>query len=470
MNTLNETAAEQTVRFKKSVPVMLTLFIFTLIVGNSFGIISPDLAKEFGLSPTVVSWQITLAGLVIGIGAVVYASLSDTISIRTLLVVGIILLCVGSIMGFIFQHSFFMIVVSRVIQSAGLASTETLYVVSVTKYLPAHEQKKYFGFSTMGFSVSMVVGTLVGGFISTYIHWTILFLIPLLTLLIIPFLLKLLPKEKMKKGNVDVVGLFLVGCIAASLMLYVSDFNWIYLGTFIVAICLFVLFITKSAKSFISISFFKNKLFLKVIAITFPLYTLQLAYIFMFPFLFQNIYGLRLDTISLLFIPGYVVAAIIGTMSGNIAKYLSTKQCIYLAITLMTASFLIAGFFINSSIVVLVICMAVLGGSFALMYAPWIDTLVAAVPEEKSGTAIGFYNLSLNVAASIGVAYVASMMSSKVLKSGFLHYIGTGIKVQYSNILLILGLISLVCMGFYWLLIGRRTANTTITKENPDVA
>ncbi|MFE3577448.1 MFS transporter [Lysinibacillus sp. NPDC059133] len=465
METLNENASDQSIRFKKAVPIILLLFIFTLIVNNSFRIISTDLAKEFGLSPSVVSWQVTLASLVIGIGAVVYASLTDTISVRTLLSIGIILMCVGSLMGYIFQHSFIMIVISRVIQSAGLASAETLYVVSVTKYLPVHEQKKFFGFSTMGFAISQVLGMMAGGFISTYIHWTVLFLIPLLTLIILPFILKLLPKEKMKKGRIDVVGLFLVACIAGSLIMYVSEFNWIYLITFIVAICFFILFISKSDKGFIDITFFKNKLFLKVIAITFPLYTLQLAYIFMFPFLFEKLYGLSLDTISLLFIPVYVIAAAIGATSGKIAKFLSTEQCIYIAITLITASFLVGGFFVNSSEVILVICMTFLAGSFALMYAPWFDTLVGAVPEEKSGTAIGFYNLSFNIAASIGIAYVASMMSSKALKGGWLDYLSTGNEALYSNILIILGLISLICMGFYWLLIARGTTNTTITKD-----
>lgn len=67
--------------------------------------------------------------------------------------------------------------------------------------------------------------------------------------------------------------------------------------------------------------------------------------------------------------------------------------------------------------VLLVICMTFLAGSFALMYAPWLD------------------------------------------------YLSTGDEALYSNILIILGLISLICMGFYWLLIARRTTNTTITKD-----
>lgn len=136
---------------KKAVPIILLLFLLCLVIDNSFKIISVDMAKDFHISATAVSWQATLAGLVIGIGAVVYATLADSISLRKLFSVGIILICAGSVLGYIFQQSFLLVVVSRIIQTAGLASAETLYVIFVTKHLPANEQKKFLGLSTSKF-------------------------------------------------------------------------------------------------------------------------------------------------------------------------------------------------------------------------------------------------------------------------------------------------------------------------------
>ncbi|EPZ62569.1 putative membrane protein [[Clostridium] sordellii ATCC 9714] len=71
------------------------------------------------------------------------------------------------------------------------------------------------------------------------------FLIPLLTLLILPFILKYIPKEKSKGRNIDFIGFILVSSVAASLMLFVSDFNWIYLVALIIALILFVTYISK---------------------------------------------------------------------------------------------------------------------------------------------------------------------------------------------------------------------------------
>ncbi|WP_197072888.1 MFS transporter [Bacillus sp. B-jedd] len=425
---------------KKAVPVILFFFVFALIIDNSFKLISVEIANDLGISAATVSWQATLAGLIIGIGAVVYASLADSISIRNLLSAGIILICIGSVMGYLFRDSFPLILISRVIQTAGLASAETLYVIYVTKHLPKDEQKKFLGLSTSSYSLSLVVGSVTGGYVSTYLHWTTLFLIPLLTLIILPFIMKYLPKEKSKKSHVDVIGLFLIAAIATSVMLYITNFNWINIPIFIVAVILFVSYISKSSKSLISISFFKNQRFVSILAVAIVIYSVQLGYIFLFPFLLEKVYGYHLDTISLLLIPGYVTAVIVGALSGKTAKVLNNKQTISLAMILIALSVFIPGLFVKSSPILFVISMILFSGSFAMMYAPMLESCIGTIPVEKTGTAIGFYNLVLNVAASIGIAYTAAMIDS----------------VKFSSLLMMLAAITAVALVLFWLLTGRK--------------
>ncbi|MGG3891188.1 MFS transporter [Metabacillus fastidiosus] len=440
MAAINEISPEtQENNVKRAIPVILFFFVFALVIDNSFKLISVEIANDLGISAATVSWQATLAGLVIGIGAVVYASLSDSISIRTLLSIGVILICIGSVIGFIFRESFILILISRLIQTAGLASAETLYVIYVTKHLRENEQKKFLGFSTSSYSLSLVIGSLTGGYVSTYLDWTTLFLIPLLSILILPLIMKYLPKEKARKSHVDVIGLVLIAAIATSVMLYITNFNWINILIFIVAIVLFISYISKNNKSLISISFFKNKYFASILTVAIVIYTVQLGYIFMFPFLLEKVYGLGLDTISLLLIPGYITAVIIGAFSGKIAKVLNNRQAIPLAMILIAISLFVPGLFLESSVIVFVFSMMLFSGSFALMYAPMLNACISTIPPEKSGTAIGFYNLVLNVAASIGIAYTAAMIDS----------------VQFSYILFILAIVAIVALLIFWFLVGR---------------
>jgi len=440
MEAINNNASEnQNFNAKKAVPVILFFFLFALIIDNSFKLVSIDIAKDLGISATTVSWQATLAGLVIGIGAVVYASLADSINIRTLLSAGIIFICVGSLVGYLFKDNFAMILFGRIIQTAGLASAETLYVIYVTKHLPKEDQKKFLGLSTASYAMSMLIGSLTGGFISTYLHWTTLFLIALLSIAILPFILKLLPKEESRKVNVDVIGLFLIAAIATTVMLYISDFNWLYLIGFAIALVLFLTYINKSSKALIDASFFKNQYFIRTLPIVFIIYSVQLGYIFVFPFILEGIYDLKLDMISLLLIPGYVASVIIGSLSGKIGQVLSSKQATMMSLFGIAVALLIPGLFTESTVVIYVLSMIVFSGSFALMYAPLLDTCLSTIPKEKSGTAIGFYNLTINVSGSIGIAYTAAMLD----------------KTEISTILITLSIIVVAAFGLYWVLLKK---------------
>lgn len=457
--SLNALERVEEVKVKKAVPAVLALMIFALVIDNSFKIISPDLAKAFNISATAVSWQVTLAGLVIGIGAVVYASLSDAISVRTLLVLGIILICIGSILGFIFRSSFLIIVISRIIQSAGLGSAETLYVIFIAKYFKESEHKKYLGFSTSSYAISQVIGTITGGYISTYLSWQVLFLIPLLTLVILPFILKYIPKEENKGCNVDFIGFILVATVAATLMIFVSGFNFLVLIGFLVSLALFLIYISKSEKAFISIKFFTNRNFISVLLVAFVIYSVQLAFIFMFPFLVEHLYNYRLDQISLLLVPSYVLAATVGALSGKVSKKIGSKQCIQGAILGIVISLLIGAFFVKTSVFVLIFVMILFSSSFALMYAPMIDTLTRTIPKEKTGTAIGFYNFCLNIATSIGITYVALLMEASILGNNLTGLFKEALAIQYSNVLIVLAFISLIALLLYCALIGRREKN-----------
>lgn len=48
------------------------------------------------------------------------------------------------------------------------------------------------------------------------------------------------------------------------------------------------------------------------------------------------------------------------------------------------------------------------------MYAPLIDIGLKLVPVENAGTALGFYNLCINIAMSVGFTYSAYFIDKKI--------------------------------------------------------
>ncbi|GGH34352.1 hypothetical protein GCM10008013_40030 [Paenibacillus segetis] len=319
------------------------------------------------------------------------------------------------------------------------------------------------GFSTSSFQIATVIGTLTGGFVATYLEWQTLFLIPLLSLLLLPSILKHLPKEENKKNNVDFLGLFIVAIIATSIMLYMSSFNWGLFILFIVSVIAFLFYISKNKNAFITIDFFKNKQFLFALVVAFIINTLYSAYALnTLSFLLTTVYDIQLDTVSLLFIPACLLAALVGALSGKIGKHLNSKQCVYLAFGLIFVSLLLGAFFITTSIAVFVISLILFSCSFALLYAPLIDISIKHVPTQKSGTALGFYNLCLNIAMSVGFTYSALLIDKKDLQFSFLSFVTDDpTALNYSSIIIILAAIAVLSIVLFWFLLGRKIDNRT---------
>ena len=432
---------------KTAIPVLLALFVFSLIMDNGFKLMSPSIAASLGISENTVSLQATLPGILIGIGAVVYAALSDSISIRKLMIFAVIVMSIGSVIGFVLQGSFAGVLTGRIIQTCGLAAAETLYVIWVTKHFEGDEQKKYLGFSTAAFQLSLLLGAVGSGFIATYVGWTAFFLLNLVALLTIPFILKNVPPEDTGQSHLDVFGLFLVAVIAAGIVLFMQDFNWWFLLPAVVGIAVFGWHISTRPNALITKDFFANKRYTMMLVVVFVVYSVQLGYQFIFPFIIQGIYGWRLSDVALLLVPGYTAAVAVGALTGKIAQYLNSKQAITIAMVMIALALAIPAFFVGGWVGVFAISMILFGSGFALMYAPLLSTAIRDVPKTKGGIAIGFYNLTINMAVPIGIAYAAKLLSLDLSLTGFAGE--SDKEASYGSVLLILAIIAVLALVLY---------------------
>lgn len=450
---------------RRAVPVLLFLFIFCLVVDQGFKFTSQPMAAALSLSESTVSLQATLMGVLIGIGAVVYSALADSVAIRKLLYLSIGLIVVGSVIGFVGSASFGVVLVGRVVQTAGLAAAETLYVVYVTKHFQGVELKKYLGFSNMSFQLASLIGTLVSGFLATYVSWTWMFLVPLLIVLSLPFIRTRVPDDVAHTSSgVDVYGLFLVGVIATGLIMFMQDFTWWWIPV-VVATVLFVHHVRTNSRALVDASFFTNRPYISALVIVFIIYSVNLAFVFLFPFAIHGVHGMAMDKVSLLTIPGYVLGASTAAMSGAVSRRLDSKQAVTLALCLLALALAVAGVFINVSVVAMVVAMAMFSVGFGLLYAPLMSSALLLMPAAKSGVAVGFYNLVINVASPIGVAYTAMLMSSKPTWFAGLSVGGSAEGDYFSTILWFLVGITLVGLVVYRVLFGLIERNNAKAAE-----
>ena len=112
---------------------------------------------------------------------------------------------------------------------------------------------------------------------------------------------------------------------------------------------------------------------------------------------------------------------------------------ITIAIVSIATSLFLPGFFVGNSVFIFVASMILFSGAFALLYAPLLDTCVGTIAIDKKGTAVGFYNLIINVSGSIGMSYMATMMDS----------------LSYSIVLFVLAIFAALAFLVYWLFVAR---------------
>ena len=100
-------------------------------------------------------------------------------------------------------------------------------------------------------------------------------------------------------------------------------------------------------------------------------------------------------------------------MSGKVAKFLSSRQAIVAAISIIIVALLIPAVLPGAGVATVIVSMILFPSGFALMYAPLVATALQNIPAAKSGVAIGFYNLTINIAVPVGIALTAMLVDSR---------------------------------------------------------
>ncbi|MBO0453166.1 MFS transporter [Enterococcus sp. MJM16] len=400
---------------KKLMPSLLILFVLSNLMVQAFVTVSPLIATNFNISASTASIQATITTITLGVCSVIYGTLSDYIPVKKLLIFGISVLSFGSILGFVFQGNYGMIVVARAVQTMGQAAISSLYLVIASRYLEGSTKIKYFAYFTACFQLAQAAGVLVGGIITTYISWQLLLLIPLCSIVFIPIVMRYTPVEEQgERKKVDFIGLVLFSGMIVLLTLFVDGLRVPYLIGMFALTLIFLFYISRNQQAFITPQFFKeNKRYFRALYMVISIYLVQFAFSFVSTFVVTDGYQEPLSLVSYILLPAYIAAAIIGGIGDKITNKLGRFNTILLGISLITAGLLIAGVFITQGKIILSISGILFFVGFNTLYSPLLDTVTGTLPSNELGRGIGLNDLSINISGSLGVAICGKLIASK---------------------------------------------------------
>lgn len=438
---INERVLSKSEKAKKLMPILLFLFVLTNLMVQTFVTVSPIVAEHFFISASTVSIIVTITTITLGVCSVIYGALSDFISIKKILITGIIMLVSGSLLGFIFQDSFIMIVISRAIQTAGQGSISAMYLVIASRYLEGITKIKYFAYFTACFQLAQALGVVVGGKLTEYVSWQGLLLIPLISIISLPIIIKYTPESDIKeKKKIDFVGLIIFSIFIIFITLYLNSENIKILLCTICSLIIFIIYISKNDNAFITPKFFKeNKKYMRALSIVWIVYFAQFSFSFLYTFIIKDGYNESLGMVSLILLPGYIAATIIGGVGDKIINKIGSYNTIFIGIVSIIISILGTVFFIDKGTLVLSILGILYFVGFNTIYSPLINAVTGALPEKEMGRGIGLNDLSINVTGSIGVAITGKIVSMTSLPAAIVISKNTNfVTYQYAALLLAL--------------------------------
>lgn len=375
------------------VPLLVT-FILGALCLQGFNLVFTQVGEAVR-APGQASLITALPSIVLGIVCFIYGSLGDFVSLKKLVAFGLVTLLIGSLFGFIsnyyFSANLWTVIIARVLQTAGEQVAGSAYLVVATKYLKNSLKVIFFGLFTAGYPLSAAIGVFAAGMLSS-ISWQFLFLIPAVTIVFLPLLLKNLPDGNHSGQRVDGFGFAIFGVATAFLTLFFSYLSWWMLLIAAVLFLGFAYYIGSADHPFITPAFFRNTRWLCAISLILVFYFVNYCISPVFNAIAHNLYGMQTSTVSNYLVWAFVVAAVVSSV---------------------------------------------------------LDTL----PKDESGRGVGMNDLVMNVAGSIGIAIIGSLIGSPALGGASLFGV-SGNASSYANLLLICG--AVVLLGLVVFLVFRR--------------
>lgn len=452
----------------KALVLLLITFILGTLCVQGFNLVFDQIGQSVG-APEQASLITAIPGIVLGIVAFIYGSLSDFVSIKKLTIFGLVMLFIGSAYGFVtnffFDANLWNVIIGRMIQTAGAQVAGSVYLVIATKYLRDNLKVVFFGLFTAGYQFSAAIGVFAAGLLSS-IAWQYLFLIPAVTIVFLPFLMKLLPAGAGSGAKIDWLGFGIFGVGVAFLTVYFSYITqwWLLVVAIVLFVC-FAVYIAKAREPFITPSFFRNTRWLLAISLIALFYFVNYCISPIYNNIGAQVYGMDTGQVSAYIVWAFVVATIVGTSSGAIVGKIGQVPAIIIAGLLMTCGFVGAAFCINTSFLVLTLWACVFYAGVGLLYSPLTATVLGTLSVDQSGRGIGMNDLVMNVTASIGIAVFGTLMSAGSLNGH--SFVGTdGVAGGFSNLLLIGGAVLLVGVIVFLLIRRKVYAGETVAEEH----
>jgi MFS family permease len=405
---------------------------------SSAAIALPLLGSDLGVGVGDATWTISLYVLMLAVTTAVYGRVSDLVGVRIPLLVGIGLMTAGALVA-AFAPTFEVLLLGRVFQGAGAAAVPTLGVAVLSKRYDGQVRGVALGrLAGMAAAVSCL-GPLVGGLVEHAFGWRLVMALPILGVLVIPFLWRALSPEG-SGASLDVLGAVLVAATAAGLVLLVqSPSTGVLIAVLGGALILLgvpavIWRVRRRPHGFLPLSVVRDGTVVRSSLAAAAIPAAWFAHLVAVPAVLVH-EGWEAWQVGLLLVPSAVLAMVMPRTAGTLLARVGPAASLGLAGVVATAALLLAslGTWLVTP-VVLAVAVSLVTMAFGLGQPALMAAVGESVELDVRGVALGVATLLFLVGGSVGSAMVG----------GLGEVVGIPASLAYLALLPVLGLVALV--------------------------
>lgn len=394
----------------KLVMPLWTFGLFVVVMNTTmFNVSIPSIIQDLDITADLGSWIISSYSIGYALSTVIYSRLTDTVSIRRLLAVGLAVLGLSSILG-LFARDFQTLLAARIAQSAGAGAMAGLGLVLVSRYIPIERRGRALALISSGSAMAFGLGPIVGGLISEFLGWNGLFAVTCIVLVVLPVLLRLLPKEQPQASGFDLWGAVFTVVNAATLLTAVTQQSFLWLAISLLSFGVHALHLKKARRPFVDPGLLKQPGYGKLLLIGFCILVLNLGNLFLMPLTLAVLFHLSALAIGLVIAPGAMVSVVLTRFVGRwIDRYGNVR-------------FLLIGHGLLAAVMVLFACAAPVSPVVFLcgylIFSPAFSATMASLNNETSrllpktmiGSGMGLLQLIQFFGGSVSVAFCGLLL------------------------------------------------------------
>ncbi len=394
-----------------------------VIVETAMNITFPTLMREFGVATNTVQWLTTLYLLVVAALVPLSATFKRRFKMRPLFLVAISFFILGVILDGV-APAFWVLLLGRGIQGLGTGIALPLMFNIILEQVPQSKVGMMMGIGTMITGVAPAIGPTFGGLVVSALGWRYVFafLLPVLILALVLGLLCIWQKAPVSRAHVDAPSVTLIVLTFCSLIFGISNFGSQLLvslpvgGALLLGVIALIAFTWRSLTidhPIINLRLFASRRFtISVLCFT-ALQIAALGLSFLLPNYIQLVNGNSALQAGLIVLPGAVLGAILGPLSGRLHDHvgagLPLRSGGFLTLVGICGMFLF-GHQLNNGLIIAtyILFMAGMGLSYGNIMTSGLSYLATAA--QSDGNAI--FNTLQQFAAALGTSVAAAMVAT----------------------------------------------------------